>query len=84
MNITLKIACSNSQLQENLAYSCNMDFGNTKPADQVPGRSDQRASERGSEVLAGAKCEGISQNQDSSKPSISSLTPSVKKLEKNN
>lgn len=49
-----------------------------KPADLVPGRSDQRASERGSEVAGGAMCEGAAVCRDLSLMSITSLTRNVK------
>lgn len=77
MNITLKINCTQEQLQNQLAYSCSFTE-NTKPADSIPGREGQRASERGLEVLTGVKCEDISQNR-ASITSISSLTPTVKR-----
>lgn len=52
-NITLKISCPPGQLQAQVADAVQLLLRNTKPADRVrSGSTGQRASERGSEVLA--------------------------------
>jgi hypothetical protein len=49
-----------------------------KPADLVPGRSDQRASERRVEVVGGVKCEDIAAYRPSSITSITRKSHPVK------
>lgn len=48
-NIPISINCSPERLRTQISYAVSLLLGNEKPADQVPGRSDQRVSERGSE-----------------------------------
>jgi hypothetical protein len=83
MKTTLKINCSTDQLSQILSGYCKRWLAeNEKPADLVPGRSDQRVPERGSEVTDEATCEGFAGRRDSSTTSITQASHNVK--ERNN
>ena len=67
MNFTyeVQISCTPNQLIGLIAETLAETMGNIKPADLVPGRSDQRVSERGSEGSGGAKGKGVAALRDS-------------------
>ena len=58
-NIPILISCSQEQFRSQVSHAVSHLLRNEKPADLVPGRSDQRASKRRSEEFAvGAKGKG--------------------------
>ena len=56
----------------------NVSPGNEKPADLAPGRINQRASERGSEVAGEVTCEDFTGRRDPSITSIADKSHPVK------